>query len=419
MKKNRLARIIARIILISLISTTFNFYFNYNNVYAYSADSYDISEYILESEHFIIDGSISSFLPAYVTPTTFNLFMSRMDASYDVMADLTGQTPYGGVKTTIIGDDLGNTNTIAMASGNRIYWNSYGNLLEERFAGISQNRADYWNLNPTTHELGHIFQSVSGSYWNFATEQWANYLARLAYEKCGANNWINSIDRALDRYLTDFKNMDINCSFYSGYDEYIMYMIHPIFNELGWESGWNALRAIIQSYYNGTYHGKSYKIESRYDREKMAAEFIERCSYFIGGDIKELWLPETMQRYRDQVIDKLIYQPQKPKIIMEININVNTLTIKDGVIAGDIEYNIVNNWDSQNADVVLCIYNSINQLVNFKIYDHAYINYGINQSKLLHINVPVVDSTSYSVKLFLWDSFVSLEPLAIPVDIHI
>ena len=135
------------------------FLMNYNSVtqsnavYASAPYDYDISEYIIESEHIIIDGSICEYLPSSVPPAAFNLFMQRLDTYYDMFSDLTGQIPYDGIKINISCYNFGNPSWIAKASRDKIYWNTEENNLSVLFNNISRNRSNYWKMPQTPWKL--------------------------------------------------------------------------------------------------------------------------------------------------------------------------------------------------------------------------------------------------------------------------
>ena len=102
----------------------------------------------------------------------------------------------------------------------------------------------------------------------------------------------------------------------------IIFLIKPIFEEFGFEKGWEILKNVFRSYYGSSCQTKTYLGNQN---QRMIADFFDRCSYFMGKDIKEIWIPITVQRYHETVTRRLIYTkllPLNPKAGDELLLSV-------------------------------------------------------------------------------------------------
>jgi len=259
----------------------------------------ELSEYTLETAHFVFDPSLRPSLTENISPAVFNLFMSRMDLGYKAMADLVGNHPCGGGKITIIAppprDDYG----YQWVYGGRpyIYWNTRWivNILKN----LQSQGADDWWFEGTMHELGHLFDDKAGDKWNFAAEGVASYKAFLTIEKLtGAE--CAAFQRVWDNNLAAYEDPLVERSFFGKTQDDIFYLIHPIIRTLGLEQGWAVLKQVYRSYYDGSYEASTY---FKGIKVYQARDFFERCSFFLGFDIKILWTEASITRYRVQVED--------------------------------------------------------------------------------------------------------------------
>jgi len=259
----------------------------------------ELSEYLLEAEHFIFDRSLRPFLTENISPAVFNLFMARMDLGYKAMADLVGMHPCGGGKITILAAPPNHDYGYQWIYGGRpfIYWNT--RWIVNILRNLQTQGADDWWFEGTMHELGHLFDDKAGDKWNFAAEGVASYKAFLTIEKLtGAES--AAFQRVWNNNLAAYENPSAARSFFGNTQDDIFYLIHPIVRTLGMEDGWAVLKQVYRSYYDGSYEASYY---FKGIKVYQARDFFERCSYFLGFDVKELWTEASIARYREQVED--------------------------------------------------------------------------------------------------------------------
>jgi len=259
----------------------------------------ELSEYTLETEHFIFDPSLQPFLTEHISPVVFNLFLSRMDLAYRAMADLVGNRPCGGGKITILAPPASHDYGYQWVYGGRpyIYWNT--RWIVNILRNLQSQGADDWWFEGTMHELGHLFDDNAGDKWNFAAEGVASYRAFLTIEKLtGAE--CAAFRRVWNNNLAAYEDTSIERSFFGNTQDDIFYLIHPIIRTLGLEPGWAVLKQVFRSYCDGSYQSSYY---FRGIKVYQARDFFERCSYFLGFDIKDLWSEASVTRFRDQVED--------------------------------------------------------------------------------------------------------------------
>lgn len=297
----------------------------------------NLSEYVLENEYFIIDESLQGYLSNNISPEVFNKFMHQMVLGYEAMYDLIGQKPGDGTKVLMRdmtpecynADDHMHTHSDYI-----ICWKT------ENIIGILRNlqerNANDWWLEGAMHELGHVFENVVP--WNWAGEGWASYFAWLAIMKNNAKIHFDLPENPNDElYEGFFDNVEyvehsnrasfndplkymwyINLSehtnssdgdFFNKKQHYIVYVVNPIFDHFGWDEGLRILQKVFASYNDDLFIPKNYK--GKIYQIKLA-DFIDRCSYFSGIDIKEFWLTATITHFENALIP-----PSTPYIILE------------------------------------------------------------------------------------------------------
>jgi hypothetical protein len=246
-----------------------------------TAFSSNISEYNVESEHFIFHENMHDYLFDNVSPANFNLFMARMDLAYKAMYDLVGAKPIGGAKLILNNMDecpTGSYNTAGqhahVGEVPYICWNPdpvRTSGIIGTLRSIEATNASHWRFMSTMHELGHMFHGWYG--WQFNIEYWANQLAFYAIKRCGGV-WdnINSC------------TMNIMMSTTGGN---VGAFIHPLFtndpyNYLDWdndsfEHGWSVLQQVFRTYPDASDFSKS--------QEQMLVDFVARIAYFLDMDL--------------------------------------------------------------------------------------------------------------------------------------
>lgn len=296
-----------------------------------------------------------------IAPKIFNKFMQRLDLGYEAMYDLTGNTPINGAKI-IIREGLAECGTDyaqhAHQSEGIICWppNHNGSILRI----IQKEEGNNWWFAGTMHELGHVFEYFGLRLW--AVEGGASYLAWLSIKKNnGAIYEMLPMNPHDDIYEGFFDNIEIvehnvwngyeqrygdcayfdeplkyhwyknllthtnasNGSFINSRQDDIVFLLNPIFEEFGWDEGWGCLQKIFHSYFDNSYAPLEYAGTG--DQIKLA-DFIDRCTYFIGKDIKNLWLPNTLKLYNQELIPPttpyVVVSPLYPKVGDEITFSV-------------------------------------------------------------------------------------------------
>jgi hypothetical protein len=246
----------------------------------FTAATFDISEFNIESEHFIIHESLRPLLELRAVNGTaiaehFNIFMERMDLVYKAMYDLVGTKPVGGAKIVfnrMAECPMGSTNSGQQHAhtGNNTY--PYICWSEASISSMFWMNAPNpnWKYDATTHELGHFFHARYG--WHFDTERWADYLAMLAIQKCGGL-WGSALP--MDSSTLHASNSSINM------------FVHPLFvndpydfrdwDDDSFEFGWGVLQQVFRTY-------PDIRDLSRSDDE-MLVDFVGRIAAVLGMDL--------------------------------------------------------------------------------------------------------------------------------------
>lgn len=321
----------------------------------------DLSEYVLENEYFIIDESLQGYLSNNISPEVFNKFMHQMVLGYKAMYDLIGQKPGDGTKVLMRDMTPECYNAGAHMHTHPDYiicWQT--NDIISILRNLQKRNADDWWLEGAMHELGHVFENVVP--WNWAGEGWASYFAWLAIMKNNAqlycslpvnpaddiyegffddveiiehNVWDNWENRYVDKAYFDnpikyywYKNLlehltSSDSDFFINKQHYMVYLLNPIFEHLGWDEGWEILQKVFASYNDDLFIPKDYK--GKVYQIKLA-DFVDRCSYFSGVNIKEFWLTATVTHFENTLIPPstpyVILEPLYPKVGDEVTFTV-------------------------------------------------------------------------------------------------
>lgn len=312
-------------------------------VFLASEDGYgEISEYDVESKHFIFDENLYDDLTMYISPEVFNMFVQALNTGYETMCDLIGQDPVPYSKVLIrklpVGADCDYPEHAQHTHGDKqmICWNynSVGNILTQ----IQSRGLNDWWFSGTLHEVGHIFEYICP--WDWAGEGWATYFAWITIQKNNAKmrgdypsdsdddiydgffediipieedgKYVAYFNNPLDYYWHLMLPLHINATepdFFVYRQQDILYLLNCIFNEYGWDKGYELLQEVFRSYFS--YY--SYKAESYEGTEKQRRlrDFIERCSYFTGVELETLWMDETKTLYSAALVP-----PTTPYIVL-------------------------------------------------------------------------------------------------------
>ncbi len=282
-------------------------------------------DYVFQNDHFVFHTSLQNYIaqnPGIITPKALNTYMYKLNLGYKAMLDLVGTEPFPNTKITIQkGENHGYWQYITPDVSN-IYWDE--SSITGIFSELNNNLDDWW-LSGSMHELGHIFDTNFDDKWRFTSEGWATYKAWLAIERLGGKvDSVSPIESRFDKkssywtdHITNAFNQDGPFNYRKFIGEYaseflygddIIYYIHPIFNKLGFDKGWNILKAVFRSYNDSNFsepdfHGNVY--------QRNVQRFIYRCSYFATSlenetiNIKKYWAPETLYNYNQNVTNPL------------------------------------------------------------------------------------------------------------------
>lgn len=306
----------------------------------------DLSEYVLENEYFIIDESLQGYLSNNISPEVFNKFMHQMVLGYEAMYDLIGQKPGNGTKVLMrdMTPECYNGAHMHTHPDYIICWQT--NDIISILRNLQERNADDWWLEGAMHELGHVFENVAP--WNWAGEGWASYFAWLAIMKNDAklycslpqnpndeiyegffddveiiehNKWDIWENRYVDKAYFDnpikyywYKNLvdhltSSDSDFYDKKQHYMVYLLNPIFEHIGWNEGWKKLQKVFDSYYNMSY------VPAKYNGNTLQlklSDFVDRCSFYVGFDIKDYWIPSTKTHFTNALIP-----PSKPHVVQD------------------------------------------------------------------------------------------------------
>lgn len=286
------------------------------NIYNTGEPYGDISEYVLETEHIIFDENLYEDLITMLSPEVFNNYMYRMDVGYEMMLDLVGREPYNGAKITIKKRFLDSEGVYQWVYGNSpyIYWNT--SKIEEIFSDLMA-KPDEWWLAGSMHELGHIFDEKEK--WEYNAEGSATYKAWLAMIKCNESICWSGVYYTKEEFI-EFISSQLN--------EKVATVFHPIIRQNGFDYGWSILQKVFKSYFDSSYSLTFYK--SVKEENSKLVDFIDRCSNFVGNDIKEYWSDAVKRIHEGSInavsIDKtsihFVIGPMEPKIGDELTFSV-------------------------------------------------------------------------------------------------
>ena len=116
-----------------------------------------------------------------IPDSSVDAWLKRVDDMYEAYADLVGSTPYDGRRLGILttkGIDKGH---LALA-GLPILWNNKNNYQLESFNAIHEHSSMDFGM---MHEMGHTFNHIGNSSWNWNDEMFANFRMQYGLEKTG------------------------------------------------------------------------------------------------------------------------------------------------------------------------------------------------------------------------------------------
>ncbi len=158
---------------------------------------------------------------------------------------------------------------------------------------------------------------------------------------------------------------------------------------------------------NGIYHPA---IE--YDGYSFQTPIWEN-NYTEIGNIENFTDGVTAYKDGKRYLMKIVYDETKPPV--SIDVTDNTIVKENGVISGQVSYVITNTREPmQAASAVVAIFDRNNRLVGMDMEQNITLNHGNNTVSFTLSDIPAKSSGKYTVKLFLWDSFNNMKPLAVP-----
>lgn len=164
--------------------------------------------YMRESEHmriWIEPGKMNT------TSAVIDEWLAKVDKMYESYAELMGDIPHEGRKLGIM-TTRGMYSGYWALAGYPILWGANGNAQETTFPEIAEGTMSFGLM----HELGHVFNHVGSSNWNWNDEMFANFRMQYGLEKNGysvyqrgANDEQQKIytgREILDMYKQDYDN---------------------------------------------------------------------------------------------------------------------------------------------------------------------------------------------------------------------
>ena len=197
--------------------------------------------------------------PAQITVpnSAIDAWLERVDGMYEAYADLIGDTPYNGRRLGIL-TTKGIDNGYLALAGLPILWNGTKNYQKESFEDIyKHNSMDFGMM----HEMGHTFNHIGNSNWNWNDEMFANFRMQYGLEKTGyavyqkgngdttkkvykGREILNMYKQDYDRTLTSKSGMNDNA---------VQYVLANLADEkiLGWEPFKLTFRHLHKNGYSG------------------------------------------------------------------------------------------------------------------------------------------------------------------------
>ena len=264
---------------------------------AVAAYSGDLSEYILESEHFFINPNIQAYLLDNVSPTKFNSYMAQMDLVYKEMLDFVGREPLSRNNkiTMSLGTEAFGAMWVTIYAMDIIYWSD-----RHIVSHLGHIENDSFHIYRTTaHELGHLF-ALRNRWERFASEGWADALAYYTLQKCAGNSGAVVGRQPLDEYRLNHDGgivyTYIHPLFVNDDADFVLGQRGSVWDNHSFERGWDILSKVFRSYNNGTYT-PHYYVGAKTENDRIFMDFIDRCSFFAGKDIREFWSEQTKEEF--------------------------------------------------------------------------------------------------------------------------
>lgn len=116
-----------------------------------------------------------------VPDASIEAWLEKVDGMYEAYAELVGDTPYDGRRLGILTTKGIDKGYLALA-GLPILWNGTKNYQKESFAAIHEYGSMDFGM---MHEMGHTFNHVGESSWNWNDEMFANFRMQYGLEKTG------------------------------------------------------------------------------------------------------------------------------------------------------------------------------------------------------------------------------------------
>jgi hypothetical protein len=276
--------------------------------------------------------------------------MARLDMIYEAMYDLTGILPNNGAIIPI----LAGAPRVASGwtEGRNIFWSGSGWNIWAHLSDIQRFDGKNW-MNLTVHELGHIFSPATPprpsdapddwmvlNWGRFDREGWADFLALLAIQKVGGTvlNGFNDYWMPMDGVM--HRAMQIGDGHIFSLAPRVNPFYLPLFSNnppaYTWDNasfdfGWGILQKVFHSYFDGTLpneskgfvfcNGLSCGCDVKTERTGECGrllmdewwdaiildsfiDFLDRCSFFLGFDIKNLWTEEAKALYESIVSNR-------------------------------------------------------------------------------------------------------------------
>jgi len=251
-------------------------------------------DHIRESKHFVFE--IPLLYLKKFPPSTFQRWLSHLDAAYESYAELTGLSICNGQKIKIVEASGTMWGWAWVYIGSPyIHWNP--NCIN--FDDIDEY--DDWSFG-ILHELGHLFDE--GGLWNFHSEFWANTkMLYVLYDNEGSfvrrdnQNWTFATiqnDYPLNQYQKSLGKTPPIFSMEGEIQDHdaMTYMFIEIVKKIGWEP----FKQTFRSYYNNSYPYHPYinLLCTENNNATKFNDFLDRLSYFSGENVRNVFTTEQL-----------------------------------------------------------------------------------------------------------------------------
>lgn len=248
-----------------------------------SEKPFDITDYVLESEHIIFIGDPATYLAGNISPENFKNWLNKLDSIYKIYLGLVGRAPGGGAKVKITVDTVNKYGWAWYWPGtNDIGW--HADYVAKEMSVIESTGTVGFGM---LHEIGHLFDGAEGigDVWSFHPEFTANLKILYAME---TDNSIQIIHDEIKRSGSYYRNLWHNnaAAFYndgnlkekiSENNDNLQFYFSPIVDN----AGWKIFKSAFHSYFDN-----SYPLDKTYSGSPEAiklAGFLDRLTYFNHG----------------------------------------------------------------------------------------------------------------------------------------